>query len=120
MLDKIRLYAAGELPPEYHPFLGVATDGRCVHYLGIAYDKLVERVLKGGTDEEIFEWSQEQGRRLTTDEIEIWSDFSRKRGLRDDPGTLAHLETRKRESGLADRSDIDTYFLYNDADEGRL
>ena len=42
----------------------------------------------------------------------------RKRGWKDE-GT-AMLEQRKRESGLANRDDIQTMFDYIDADEGRL
>jgi len=55
MLDKIRLHAAGKLPPGYN--LGVTDwswfDARCTRFLGVDYPALVARVLRGGTDEEI-------------------------------------------------------------------
>src|SRR5678815_2764197 len=59
MLDKIRLKARGELPPDY--FTGVDEDptmfdARCTRFLDVNYDELVERTLKGGSDEEILEW----------------------------------------------------------------
>ncbi len=49
MLDKIRLKARGELPPDY--FTGVDEDptmfdARCTRFLGVNYDELVERTLK--------------------------------------------------------------------------
>src|SRR6516164_4641411 len=58
MLDKIRLKAAGKLPPAY--FTGVEDqthfDARCTRFLGVNYDELVQRTLQGGSDEEILEW----------------------------------------------------------------
>jgi hypothetical protein len=119
MLDKIRLHARGELPDDYIPWLGKGFDGRCLRYLRVSYDKLVERVLEGGTNEAILQWCFANGRELSGEDITIWSDFMRKRGLRDSPEVLADLEASKKQDGLAHRKDIDTYFLYNDADEGR-
>lgn len=66
MLDKIRLHARGEPNEDYHVNLGhrKAADGACVNFLRVKYEDLRERVLKGGTDEEILEWCFERGRRL--------------------------------------------------------
>ena len=73
MLDKIRLQAAGRLPPGYN--LGTTDwswfDARCTRFLGVDYAALVERVLRGGTDEEILEWCFAHGRRPGAEEIEI-------------------------------------------------
>lgn len=119
MLDKIRLHAKGELPADYIPWLGKGFDGRCLRYLRVSYDALVARVLQGGSNEEILEWCFKQGRELSEEDIMIWSDFLRKRGWRDSAEVLADLEDSKRQSGLGGRADLDTYFRYNDADEGR-
>ena len=119
MTDKIRLHVRGELPADYIPWLGKGFDGRCLRYLRIEYAPLVERVLQGGTDEEMLQWCFTNGRELSEEDITVWSDFMRKRGWRDSPAVIADLEESKRQSGLAQRADIDTYFLYNDADEGR-
>jgi gluconokinase len=119
MLDKIRLHARGELPDDYVPWLGKGFDGRCIRYLRADYAALVARVLQGGSNEEILEWCFKQGRELSEEDIGIWSDFLRKRGWRDSAEVLADLEESKRQSGLGDRTDLDTYFRYNDADEGR-
>ena len=56
MLDKIRLQAKGELREDYFENLGGGFDGRCCRLLGISYDVLKERVLAGGTDEEVLDW----------------------------------------------------------------
>ena len=119
MLDKIRLHARGELPAEYIPWLGKGFDGRCLRYLRVDYDALVARVLEGGTDAEILQWCFTQGRVLSEEDIAVWSDFLRKRGWRDSPAVLADLEDSKKQSGLGHRPELDTYFRFNDADEGR-
>ncbi len=119
MLDKIRLHSRRELPDDYIPWLGKGFDGRCLRYLRVDYAPLVERVLKGGTNAEILQWCFTEGRKLSSEDIAIWSDFLRKRGWRDSPEVLADLEDSKVRSGLGHRADLDTYFLYNDADEGR-
>jgi Domain of unknown function (DUF5069) len=55
-LDKIRLHARGDLPEAYHNNLGREFDGHCLAFLHVEYAKLRERVLAGGSDEEILEW----------------------------------------------------------------
>ena len=87
MLDKIRLKAAGKLPPDY--FVGVDDDptmfdARCTRFLAVDYNELVDRTLKGGSDEEILEWCFESGRKPSEEEIKIWNAFLLKRGWRDE------------------------------------
>lgn len=117
MFDKIRLNAAHQLPAEYHANLGTGFDGRALSFLWIEYPALVERVKQGGSDEEILEWAFNQGRRPSTEEIEVWNEFMRKRGWNDE--ATERLGQRKGESGFAARTDIETFFDYIDADEGR-
>ena len=119
MLDKIRLHARGELPVDYHKNLGAmrAADGACCNFLRINYADLHERVLQGGTDEEILEWCFTQGRRPNEEEIEIWNGFILKRGWRDASST--ELESVKKENGFGDRPDLQTWVDFHDADEGR-
>ncbi len=59
------------------------------------------------------------GRCLRFLRVMIWSDFLRKRGLRDGPEIQADLQMSKEKGGLGHRTDLDTYFRYNDVDEGR-
>jgi gluconokinase len=119
MLDKIRLHAAGKLPPGYN--LGTKKwtwfDARCTRFLGVDYAQLTERVLAGGTEEEILEWCCGRGRRPAAEEIEIWNAFMIKYGWRD--GSSQWLEEEKRERGFGQRIDIQTWFDFHDADEER-
>lgn len=117
MLDKIRLHAAGKLPADYHENLGKGFDGRCCSFLHVAYGDVVARVKQGGTDEEILQWCFASGRKPTDEETEIWNDYMRKRGLRD--SFSKRLVERLKESGFSNRTDIQTFFDYIDADEER-
>jgi hypothetical protein len=117
MLDKIRAHAKNELPRDYQANLGKGFDERCARFLRIDYNHLVERVKAGGSDEEILQWCLSNGRRPDDDEIYMWNEFMRKRGWGDEVSET--LKRRKKESGMAGRSEIQTMFDYIDADEGR-
>ena len=117
MLDKIRKFSRGELRSDFQQNLGKGFDARCCGFLRIKYEALRERTLQGGTDEDILRWCFENGRALDTDDIFIWNEFLRKRGLKDQASEM--LEQRKKESGLSGRSDIQTMLDYFEADEGR-
>ena len=117
MLDKIRAHAKGQLPPEYQANLGRGFDASCVKFLQINYEQLVERLKQGGTDEEILQWCFATGRRPTEDDIFVWNEFMRKRGWNDEVSET--LKRRKKEAGMAGRSEIETMFAFIDADEGR-
>ena len=117
MLDKIGAHRRGELPTEYQPNLGKGFDARCTAFLGVDYSQLIEFGSGGQTDEEVLHWCFTHGVRPSEAEIQVWNEFMRKCGWNDD--ITETLERRKRESGLAERSDIQTMFEYIDADEGR-
>jgi hypothetical protein len=46
----------------------------------VNYADLRERVLQGGSDEEILEWCFEKGRRLNEGDIVVWNGFASKLG----------------------------------------
>ncbi|MDX6765708.1 MAG: DUF5069 domain-containing protein [Candidatus Methylacidiphilales bacterium] len=117
MLDKIRLHQQGRLTADYIENLGQGFDLRCCRLLRVGYDEITSRTLQGGTDEEILSWAQQKGRVLEDDDIEVWNDFMRKRGWKDE----AHerLLFRLKEANAAHRTDIETMFDYIDFDEGR-
>ena len=117
MLDKIRVHARGELPADYLPKLGSGFDGWCVGFLQVDYHDLVSRVKEGGTDEEILEWCFLRGRKPGDTEIYVWNEFMRKRGWDDELSET--LLRRKKEAGMAGRSEIRTMFNFIDADEDR-
>ncbi len=117
MLDKIKLHAQGKLPADYHQALGGGFDGRCCAFLGVKYEDVIARVKLGGEDQEILEWCFAKGRRPSPEEIDVWSSYLRKRGWRDDASK--RLAERKKESGFDHRDEIQAFFDYLDADEGR-
>src|SRR6266478_7698592 len=120
MLDKIRLHARGELHEDYHKNLGAqrAVDGACCNFLRVNYADLRDRVLQGGTDEEILEWCFENGRRPNEGDRMIWNSFSSKLGWND--FATPRLEREKQKHGIADRTDIVMIPDLIDFDEGRF
>lgn len=117
MLSKIRGLASGDLPPDYHANLGRGADGFCLDYLRIEYDALKQRVLEGGSDDDILEWCFTHGRRLNKGDLMIWNGFILKLGWND--LAAPRLRKLKEKSGLADRDDIQTMPDYFEVDEGR-
>jgi len=118
MLDKIRAHARGELPADWVPNLGKGFDGRCIRFLGVEYQDVVDRVLTdSGNDDEVLQWAFERGRKPSDEQIEIWNEFMRKCGWNDELTPM--LERRKRESDFEGCDEIQTMFQYIDADEGR-
>src|SRR6185436_18754421 len=106
MLDKIRLHAAGRLPPDYVANLGdqgepTVFDARCCRFLGVSHAKLAQRTLAGLPDSEVLAWAEAQGRPHTDEECEIWNMFMCKRGWRD--AAVDRLKMRIEQSGLHDK-----------------
>jgi gluconokinase len=120
MLDKIRLHAAGRLPPEFVANLGETTprffDARCCRFLSIRHSDLTARTLQGGTDEEILAWAHAHGAPRTDEDCAIWNAFMAKLGWRDDAAERVRI--RAAECGLADAK-VDTMFDLIELDEGR-
>lgn len=117
MLDKIRLHAAGQLPPDYIANLGKGFDGRCCAFLRIAYDELKAHVLAARpTDETALAWAEQRGGAHSDEEYEVWNGFMMKRGWRD--AGIEILTKRIKESSLEGKP-ILTMFDYLDFDEGR-
>jgi hypothetical protein len=119
MLDKIRLHTRGELGEDYHANLGkpTAADGAWTNFLRVNYVDLRERVLQGGSDEEILDWCFEKGRRLNEGDIMVWNGFASKLGWRDFATPM--LERQKEKHGISDRTDIVTIPELIDFEEGR-
>jgi hypothetical protein len=117
MLDKIRAHSKSQLHADYQANLGKGFDERCVRFLRVDYDQLVDRVKQGGTDDEILQWCFGMGRQPSEDETYVWNEFMRKRGWSDEVSET--LKRRKKEAGMAGRSEIETMFAFIDADEGR-
>ena len=118
MCSKIRLHAAGKLPKDYFSMLGEGFDGRTCRYLGVSYRDVKEHVLAGRSNEEVLEWCQKNGRRLTAEQILIYNSFMSKRGWRDDE-TDEFIPAMIKEYGLKDDGRVITDFDLIEMDEGR-
>lgn len=118
MCSKIRVHAAGRLPVEYHEMLGQGFDGRTCRYLRVSYEDVRGQVLSGKADEEVLDWCQSEGRRLTEEEILIYNSFMSKRGWHDDESD-EFIPAMIREYGLPDDGRVLTDFDLIEMDEGR-
>ena len=120
MVEKIRLHAAGQLPPDYVANLGKAFDGRCCSFLRINYDDLKAHVLadpaRPASDEAALAWAEARGGARSDEECEVWNGFMMKRGWRDAGAEI--LARRIKESAL-EAKPVLTMFDYLDFDEGR-
>ena len=117
MIDKLRLEQAGQLPSDYRENLGKGFDGACCDFLGVSYEDLRAQVRNGDTDRELFDWCQNRGTKRDASERTIWNAYLSKQGWRDDLSD--RLVFRKKEAGWEAREEIQTFFDYIDADEGR-
>jgi gluconokinase len=119
MLDKIKLQVEGKLPADFVNNLGKAFDDRCCQYLGVPYEELKNWVLANlqASNEDAFTWSQSRGRKLSSNDIDIWNSFMTKRGWRDEANET--LLRRLKENGLSADAGVDTMFDYIEVDEGR-
>lgn len=117
MLNKIRLNQAQDLHEDFHANLGKGLDGRCSGFLRVSYEDLASHVAKGGSDEDILNWCFENGRKLDEGDVFIWNSFVSKYGWRD--GGSEMLIKRKKESGLENLDELQTFVDYFDYDEGR-
>lgn len=118
MCSKIRLHAEGKLPEDYFDMLGQGFDGRTCRYLRVSYDDVKEQVLNGKSDEEVLEWCQETGRRITAEEILIYNSFMSKRGWHDDE-TDEFIPQMIKQYGLPDNGTVLTDFDLIEMDEER-
>jgi hypothetical protein len=118
MCSKIRLHAAGQLPADYDDMLGQGFDGRTCRYLEVTYEQVKAQVLAGKSDSEVLAWCQENGRRLTDEQILIYNSFMSKRGWHDDE-TDEFIPEMIKQYGLPNDGRVQTDFDLIEVDEGR-
>jgi Domain of unknown function (DUF5069) len=118
MFDKIRLHARGHLPEDYHNNLGRELDGYGLAFLHVKYADLCERVLTGGSDEQILEWCLANGRRPGEGESEIFNGFMQKAGWRDASSERLAARLEQSPLGRLDRR-CWTRFDFLEFEEGR-
>lgn len=118
LCDKVRLMAAGQLDPAYHDNLGTGMDLWTCQMLGVDYPQLADTIRAGASDAEALAWARTHGTQRPAHELAWWRSFMVARGFRDD--MAPRLAQRKHEAGFDSRHDIQTFFDFIDADEGRL
>jgi len=118
MCSKIRVHAAGKLPPAHADWLGRGFDGRTCRYLGVKYEDIKAKVLAGENEASILDWCFTQGGRLTDEEVLIYNSFMSKRGWRDDE-TAEYIPANIKSYGVPDDGSMLTDFDLIEMDEGR-
>lgn len=78
LIDKVRLYARGTLPPEYVGNLlkstGSTLDGRFLSFTGLHAEKLREAILSAKSDDAVLSWVERHAIPHTASEKEAWAD----------------------------------------------
>ena len=87
-------------------------------FFHVEYEDLKKTVSSGVSDQEALDWCHENGIHPNDDELGWWNSYMRNRGFRDD--LTEKLLFRKEEAGWLDRDEIQSFFDYLDADDGRL
>ena len=123
LIDKIRLRHAGQI--QDYNYLTMGFDKYLIDFLGIDAQAFEQRVLAGGTDEELLAWVQSNGRPSTPDQIEQWSRLLLASKPKDEE---AKRRYQARLQDIADKrgvpvsalSPITTWADAIDLDEGRM
>ncbi|MBS0152808.1 MAG: DUF5069 domain-containing protein [Nitrospira sp.] len=71
LIDKIRLRHAGQI--QDYNYITVGFDKYLIDFLGIDPKAFEQRVLVGGTDDEVLTWVRGNGRELSEQEVTQWS-----------------------------------------------
>lgn len=118
-VDKIRLHLAGKLHADYHDNLGKGFDGVWLKAAGVTHEQFVAVVQGSTIDGQVCDWVR----------LNVVKDASEKTAHADyvlnhpratDEAGRARLQMRKEQSGLAGRTDVNTFVDYIDADEKRI
>ncbi len=123
LIDKIRLRHAGQI--QDYNYITVGFDKYLVDFLGIDAQSFEQRVLIGGTDEELLAWVKVNGRMLSSEEVTQWSQGLLVSGPKDDAARRRfqdRLEAIATKRGVAVSSlpSVTTWADVIELDEGRL
>ena len=122
-IDKIRLRNAGQI--QDYNYITVGFDKYLVDFLQIDPKACEQRVLAGGTDEELLVWVKANSRKPSDEEIAQWSQGLLSSGPKDDAarqrfqGRLQDIAT-KRGVPLSSLPSVSTWAGVIDLDEERL
>ncbi|MBX3335663.1 MAG: DUF5069 domain-containing protein [Nitrospira sp.] len=123
LIDKIRLRHAGQI--QDYNYITIGFDKYLVDFLGVDSMVFEQRVLSGGTDEELLAWVKTNGRKLSNEEIVQWSKNLLASGPKDEAarqrfqGRLEEVAT-KRGVPVSSLPSVSTWADVIELDEGRL
>jgi hypothetical protein len=122
-IDKVRLRHAGKIQ-EYN-YITVGFDKYLVDFLQMDPKAFEQRVLAGGTDEELLAWVRANSRKPSDQEIAQWSEELLSSGPKDDAarqrfqGRLDEI-AKKRAVPVSSLPPISTWVNVIELDEGRM
>ncbi len=122
-IDKIRLRHAGMI--QGYNYITVGFDKSLIDFLQIDPRAFEQRVLAGGTDEELLAWVRANGRKPSDQEIAQWSQGLLASGPKDDAarhrfeGRLLEV-AKKRAVQVSSLPPVATWADVIELDEGRL
>jgi hypothetical protein len=100
-IDKIRLRHAGQI--QDYNYITVGFDKNLVDFLQVDPKAFEQRVLAGGTDEELLVWVKANSRKPSDQEIAQWSQDLLSSGPKDD---AAHQRFQGRLQGIATKRSV--------------
>ncbi len=118
-VDKIRLFLAGKLHPDYQNNLGKGFDAAWLRASALTHDQFVEVVRGTVTDGEVADWVLRTVKKTDAEKA------AHREGMfnypkPDDAVAQERLRTRKEQAGMAHRDEIQSFVDFIDADEKRL
>lgn len=122
-IDKIRLRHAGQI--QDYNYITVGFDKHLIDFLGIDAKAFEQRVLAGGTDEELLAWVQTDGKPISEAEIRLFSRNLLKSEPKDDAARQRFQDrlqevAAKRGVTVSSLPPVSTWADVIELDEGRL
>ncbi len=122
-IDKIRLRHAGQI--QDYNYITVGFDKYLIDFLGIDANSFEQRVLAGGTDEDLLAWVRGNGRKPSDQEVVQWSQGLLAAGPKDEAARQRFHErleeiASKRGVSIGSLPSVTTWADVIELDEGRL
>lgn len=123
LIDKIRLRHAGQI--QDYNYITVGFDQYLIDFLGIDPKAFEQRVLAGGTDDELLTWVRVNGRKTSEEEVTQWSQGLLAAGPKDEAARQRFHErleeiATKRGVSISSLPSVTTWAEVIELDEGRL
>lgn len=122
-IDKVRLRHAGQI--QDYNYITAGFDKYLLDFLQVQPAAFEQRILQGGSDDELLAWVRSQGRTPSAEEIQQWNHGVLTGGPKDDParrrfqGRLADVAA-KRGVPVETLAPVTTWADVIELDEGRL